>query len=295
MTCNDSISQLVIQPILLFIINLFGCSKNSCKINKDGDLISDLSLYVKLDSLNLSNSNNICIKDLNMNCPCNKCNESNIFSYVNSIGHALIEYVELEIGGYLIDKQYGEWMEIWNELTLNEEHKNGYKNMVGKDIEITTEKTLIIPLQFWFCKNIGLALPLIALQYHEVKLNIKIADFKNLCYKEIKKYYVSRATNGLITIDTALSLTDDFNAIDTAGERYEGMTIIWEDNLEENTIGNYNQLQVYHVEKINGKFWFAITDYQTLNEVKVVDSNGNEIESYSVGINPGDFARWQAE
>ena len=101
-------------------------SKNSCTISKDGDLISDISLHIKLDSLNISNANNICIKDLNMNCPCSKCNENNIFSWVNSIGHAIIEYVELEIGGYLIDKQYGEWFEIWSELTLNYEKKHGY-------------------------------------------------------------------------------------------------------------------------------------------------------------------------
>ena len=67
-------------------------------------------------------------------------------------------------------------------------------------------------------------------------------------------------------------------------------------NINESArIGDYTQSQVYHVEIINDNIWFAITDYTTLNEVKVVDSNGNEIESYSVGINPGDFAKWQAE
>ena len=64
-------------------------------------------------------------------------------------------------------------------------------------------------------------------------------------------------------------------------------------NLKERTIGNYNQSHVYHVEKINGNFWFAITDWNDLNEVRIVDSNGNELYIYKVGQNPGDFALWE--
>ena len=63
-------------------------------------------------------------------------------------------------------------------------------------------------------------------------------------------------------------------------------------NLGEVIIGNYEQWQIYHIEKINGNFWFAITDYQNLNEVRVVDINGNELGIYKVGQNPGDFAIW---
>ena len=64
-------------------------------------------------------------------------------------------------------------------------------------------------------------------------------------------------------------------------------------NLEERTIGSYNQSHIYHVEKINGNFWFAITDWDDLNEVRVVDSNGDELFTYKVGQNPGDFALWE--
>ena len=58
---------------------------------------------------------------------------------------------------------------------------------------------------------------------------------------------------------------------------------------------DYNFHDEFIVDIIDDNIWFAITNYTTLNEVKVVDYTGNEIESYSVGINPGDFARWQAE
>ena len=105
------------------------------------------------------------------------------FRWVNYVGHALIREVTVEIGGQRIDRHYGDWLNIWNELTLPAGHQVGYDNMVGNTIHLTgtglkhTEaSTLYVPLQFWFCRNPGLALPLIALQYHEVKFNV---EFRN--------------------------------------------------------------------------------------------------------------------
>ena len=82
-----------------------------------------------------------------------------------------ISKVEVEIGGQLIDRQYGDWMEIWNELTLPAGKKDGYVEMIKAVSNMETKA--YVPLEFWFCRNIGLALPLIALQYHEVKINIE--------------------------------------------------------------------------------------------------------------------------
>tara|TARA_Y100000389_G_scaffold128022_2_gene125398 strand:- start:18132 stop:19307 length:1176 start_codon:yes stop_codon:yes gene_type:complete len=100
-----------------------------------------------------------------------------------SLGHYLLKRVELEIGGQLIDRQYSEWMYIWNELCLPIGKQTGFSSMTTSDFETTvggTDKTetakLYVPLEFWFCRNIGLALPLIALQYHEVKVNIEFAS-----------------------------------------------------------------------------------------------------------------------
>ncbi len=88
-------------------------------------------------------------------------------------GLKLIKSVELEIGGQKIDKQYGEWMYIWNELSLPVGKQEGYKRMVAGGSSAASGK-FHIPLEFWFCRNVGLALPLIALQYHEVKVNIEL-------------------------------------------------------------------------------------------------------------------------
>jgi hypothetical protein len=118
-------------------------------------------------------------------------------------GEQLIAQVEVEIGGQRIDRQYGDWMHIWNQLTMTSEQERGYFKMIGNTTQLTfitdpsfaevdgpcdslaprqvcaprnalPETTLYIPLQFWFCTNPGLALPLIALQYHEVKINLDI-------------------------------------------------------------------------------------------------------------------------
>ena len=87
------------------------------------------------------------------------------------VGHTLVDNVELEIGGQRIDKHYGDWLEAWSQLTLSEGHRVGYNTMVG-DAADANKRVLYVPLQFWFCRNPGLALPLIALQYHEVKVNL---------------------------------------------------------------------------------------------------------------------------
>ena len=98
--------------------------------------------------------------------------------------HNLIESVEVEIGGQKIDKHYAAWLQIWNELS-NAHYgpndaddapcKSGYGKAVGNDLASTTDVTLYVPLVFWFNRNPGLALPLIALQYHEVKFNFQFA------------------------------------------------------------------------------------------------------------------------
>ena len=98
----------------------------------------------------------------------------------------MITDIELEIGGQKIDKHTGLWMEVWAELTQpNPEGRVGsdldagggggtlFQNMSGMggvEASGVASKRYFVPIQFWFCRNPGLALPLIALQYHEVKV-----------------------------------------------------------------------------------------------------------------------------
>jgi len=81
-------------------------------------------------------------------------------------GATQLDYVEVEVGGQLVDRQYGAWMNVWNNLTHTNTQKTQLTAVTGSGY---------VPLTFWFNRNPGLALPLIALQYHEVKLNIAFA------------------------------------------------------------------------------------------------------------------------
>ena len=88
---------------------------------------------------------------------------------------SVVDQVEVEIGGQRIDRQYSQWMNIWTELSTPESKAIALKSMqgdIGSSGSTGPTALVQVPLQFWFCRNPGLALPLIALQYHEVKLKI---------------------------------------------------------------------------------------------------------------------------
>ncbi|MDA9673959.1 hypothetical protein N9T73_00485, partial [bacterium] len=173
----------------------------SCTISRNGDLIHKMYLQMKIN-FTLGTWYD---EDGDKFRP---------LTIADNIGHRIIKYVDLEIGGSRIDRQYGLWMEIWSELTNTESHKagydllvDGYKDVKDHDGKVQIYKSgvipgtigdtynvgdasrysenLYIPLQFWFCKNPGLALPLIALQYHEIKVQIEFESNNDneLCKK----------------------------------------------------------------------------------------------------------------
>ena len=105
------------------------------------------------------------------------------------LGYLMVQQVEVEIGGQIIDRQYGEWLYLWETLTADFDTAMKLDNLVGGAYEnADTTSTLCrgrpnviyVPFQFWFNRNPGLALPLIALQYHEVRFNITLNEAVNL-------------------------------------------------------------------------------------------------------------------
>ena len=105
------------------------------------------------------------------------------------LGYLLLQQIEVEIGGQIIDRHYGEWLYLWESLTADIDTSMKLDNMVGGQYngQPSTSLTcggrppvIYVPLQFWFNRNPGLALPLIALQYHEVRFNITLNDAVNL-------------------------------------------------------------------------------------------------------------------
>ena len=201
----------------------------TCTISRNGDLAYRTYLQVTLPEIKPSGSNN-----------------ARAARWLDYPGEQLISQVEVEIGGQRIDRQYGDWMHIWNQLTLSKEQEPGYNKMVGQTTALTyltddafsdvdsacggtaagnvctprnalPETTLYVPLQFWYCRNPGLALPLIALQYHEVKINLDLRPIEECLYavKEANKKDDNAYTKSLV----AASLYVDYVFLDTDERR----------------------------------------------------------------------------
>ena len=143
--------------------------KISCRINRNGDLLSKIYLRLTLPEGSASVGK---------------------WAWISKIGNVIIKKTTLTIGGSIIDTLYGDWINIWNELNRNNGNDRGYNNMIGNISDLTDldsihyEYTCFIPLPFFFCKNNGLVLPLIALQYHDVEINIELKPFHECIVKE---------------------------------------------------------------------------------------------------------------
>ena len=182
-------------------------SRASFQITRNGDLIHRVYFNgkIKNNNTNTGTAHNVAL--------------------VPNFGQRLLKTVELEIGGQRIDKHYSEWLYIWNELSLPMGKRSGYNTMVGaNDANLCTKLAgegsyeLYVPLEFWFCRNVGLALPLIALQYHEVKINIEYESAANLVDVGISNLCESEdgagCTNGN---KKATDSTAAFEVVDGAG------------------------------------------------------------------------------
>jgi hypothetical protein len=167
-----------------------------CTISRNGDLAYRTYLQVTLPEINQQMGKSVYNSG--------SSTTTGVYArWLDFPGEQLIAQVDVEIGGQRMDRQYGDWMHIWNQLTMSAEQEKGYHKMIGNTTQLTfitdpsfsdvdgpcdssaprqvcaprnalPETTLYIPLQFWFNTNPGLALPLIALQYHEVKISLDI-------------------------------------------------------------------------------------------------------------------------
>ena len=211
----------------------------TCTISRNGDLAYRTYLQVTLPEFNQTMKN--------------ATGAQGVYArWMDFIGEQLVAQVEVEIGGQRIDRQYGDWMHIWNQVTLTSEQQRGYFKMIGNTTQLTyitdpafagvsgpcaasgaptqvcaprnalPETTLYVPLQFWFCRNPGLALPLIALQYHEVKINLDLRPIGE-CLWAVNSI---GASSGTVTVTTAYqqslvaaSLYVDYIFLDTDERR----------------------------------------------------------------------------
>ena len=118
-------------------------------------------------------------------------NENLKFAWIDRVGHSIIEYVEVRIGGQCIDRHYGDWINIWYELSANRHLEPSYFKLIGNVPELTTfdrnpkpAYLLRIPLQFWFCRHSGLSIPLVSMEYHDVTFHVKFRNIEDISYIE---------------------------------------------------------------------------------------------------------------
>ena len=168
-------SNFYIEPILQNFNQSFDFNKKlSCNLSKIGDLLLDTYIYVKI-----SNINELIDENTNL------INKNAKFAWAKKLGFALINKVELEIGGIIIDTLYGDWINIWYELSSDYE-KQLLDNLIGNTHDIYSFSSkkdsfeMYIPLFFWFKKH-SLALPLIAIKYQNVNINVIINDKESIC------------------------------------------------------------------------------------------------------------------
>jgi hypothetical protein len=128
-------------------------SRAECTLSRTGDLVSGIHFEVQFSNMQPRPS---------------------IFKYIKD--------VSVEIGGQLIDRQTGQFMESYAKLTNKRppnsifsrttllDREDGDDGSNDRNMLFKADMTYFIPLMFWFCRHSGSALPLVALQYHDIKI-----------------------------------------------------------------------------------------------------------------------------
>jgi len=251
--------------------------KVTVTVSRNGDLITKCYLQTALPAVTASGASG--------------------FRFIDEVGHFLIKSVEVEIGGQRIDKHYGTWLSIWSSLTLTSGKTAGYNAMIGNDSPtnaVTADtvtlaaRTLYIPLQFWFCRHTGLALPLIALQYHEVKFAIEFAPITDLVPAEFDEATVAISTLSLG--DTSLYV--DYIYLDT-DERRRFAQISHEYLIEqlqftgdESITGVNNKIKLNFNHPVKELIWVVQDDAR-------INVNYTDDDDISAGVNPTATAKLQ--
>lgn len=197
------------------------------------------------------------------------------FSWKDQLGHRLIQQIDLEIGGQKIDRQYTDWLNIWEELTINKLKKPTYDKMIGNIEVLTTyngnakpQYQLLIPLQFFYNRYLECCLPIIFFRYHEVKIIIQLNNLYNIAQVD------PQLTIDNVNIDNYVSIVDarlltEFIYLDE-DERTKFATYAHEyliDYVQEYNVDLVSQVQTINFDFFNSvkSLYFIIQSYQSLS------------------------------
>jgi hypothetical protein len=149
-------------------------------LSKIGDLINNISLYIELQDIPPSNHTVL---------------PSGVkkFAWMNKIGLGLVKYIDIEIDGIMIERQYNDYLNILYET--NSYYFSDLNNMIGDNIKVLTDYTngkesykLHIPLKFFFNLDKYLSLPIYLLSKQDVKIHLELNSFED-CYNQSPTHY----------------------------------------------------------------------------------------------------------
>lgn len=205
------------------ILNKTTSSIHTCKIGRYGDLLSNLYFCFKLPAIYSTNEYK--------------------FRWVENIGNVIIKKADITMNSVTIDSLTGEWMTIWNELSLKD-NDSTYNKIIGNIPELINpslpqprisvtnnrfnyiyypvaditkndspsipEKLIYTPLNFWFTRNPSLALPLLKLQSSEIEIVIELVDTESLyqVYSSILEMYISPSYYSILHNDNTMALAN---------------------------------------------------------------------------------------
>jgi hypothetical protein len=248
----------------------------TCELPKfAGDLIKGMTLHMEFPSLMETQmrhllANSACQHDAllctgknhkHCRCACSQClthkyAEEPVFGYCNALGHAVVENYTLYIGGKPIETQWGEWLEVWTELTQPLGQRQTYNEMIEKyepatfsPDKLSDAVEVYVPLGLWFCKNIGLSLPMVSLYNHDVKLQVKFRDFDGCWVTNV-------ANQRPREVDFHADLLVDYVYLDSDErlEFYERTHTYMVEVVQRHTMDFHYQDGILHVPLLNFKY-----------------------------------------
>ena len=255
--------------------------KSSCLLSKNGDLIHKIYVVIDLPQI-FQFINDDGTED-----------EITKMAWTRKIGYKIITTVEIEIGGQIIDKQYGEWLYILNELTgpIN----NGMDKMIGNIKEMyyfSSRKDayrLYIPLQFWFCRYAGMALPIVAMRYSDVKINLELSKLEKCI--TIGPTHCIHIVQDLVCYEKYEYMEQTVNGTTASGQfiYYDPLTKILYYRRIKNIFKSYSSTNsiptneiLSNTYKIIGLKTSFVTNPQPNVNESIYTYNDNEISSLSV-------------
>ena len=207
-------------------------------IERKADLMSGALLEITLPALNQTQSG------------------ATYVNWVNGIGNALIKSMSVRIGGYTVDTQSGEWMDIHSQYNVTQDKRATYDEMIGNRLTNTNiiadnEITFHIPLNFWF-SHPGLALPIEALQYHDVEIHFTFAKLADMIVSDAAASISAPLdTSGTIAAFKSCKLYVDYIFLDT--------------NEKRNTMQSTHEYLIEQVQTLNAEDIIAGTTSSKIN------------------------------